>query len=544
MLSKSGWMVIKKGIIEPDALGACWERRLTQEQQIETQLNSKVIQRFDMILTDALSMRASDIHIEVREGGTQFRFREDGELIPYKPEMNLSREDGHNLCVVIYNVLATSKAVAFDERAYQQGAVDRTVADTQVKLRYQSTPHHPYGYDVVLRVLPINKHERFTPLKDLGYGPGQIDDIESIIARPLGALIISGETGSGKSTTLKNIMMLLGERAQNRIKMTSIEDPPEYLIPGVTQIPVIIGKDQDPNVSPFEAPIKACMRLDPDVIMIGEIRDQMTGNLAQKAIQSGHQVLTTLHTTSAMGNIERLIDLSLSPRVMGSPNFLNGLIYQRLLPILCRGCRINLHQAIGAGAVLPEGVTQVALVAVYKRIQKLLDQVSRILHIKKFGPNSRETPRPLMIERLPLHIRGLGCPSCKGRGIRGRTVCAEVVRPDLEMMELIQNNQTLLLVKYWQSLSDQDPFSNNMQGKTAMEHGFLKVAGGMISPLDLEASFRPLDEMLPTYRSKRGSMVGEVWGDGATPTSAQGARSSAPDSHTPGGSVFDMPPMV
>jgi len=469
------YKVMKKGIIDYNVLNALYDRRSFTDNQKATGDDSDVVLLFEEILTDALLDNISDIHIEVRQNGGNIRMRKNGEMIPYNAEKRLTYNEANDLCAVMYNVLASTKAVTFDPRECQQAAVNYSVGEQELKLRYQSVPAYPDGYDVILRVLPVGRSEEFTPLQKLGYTDQQVKELINISSRPVGSLIIAGVTGSGKSTTMKNLLMYINANAGYRIKIYSIEDPPEYNIARITQIPVVIGKDFDPaKMSPFEKPIKACMRGDPDIIMIGEVRDKITGDLTKKAVQSGHQVLTTVHATSALGIIDRFMDFGLSRAVLGSPDFLTGLLYQKLMPVVCKNCCVDLHTEIKTGRASEEDLE------VYARMKDVCE-----------------------VDKYPIKLRSKdGCPQCKSTGIKGRSVAAEVIMVDLEMIELIGEGKTIELMKYWRDLSDGDPSSLNMRGKTCMEHAFQKCLTGLVSPHDVESSFRPINEMLMNKKKK------------------------------------------
>ena len=468
---KKEYKILNVGIISSNLIGALYEKRQVLESQKVNGDSSLVVQLFEIILRDALSEGISDIHLEAREhGGSSIKMRKDGELFEYKEENKLNYQQANSLASVIYNVLAasTSKSVNFDPREFQQGAVSYTIDQQDLKLRFQSLPTAT-GFDVVLRVLPIGKAEEFTPLQKLGYTEQQMLELLDIVSRPVGGLIIAGVTGSGKSTTLKNLLMFMNTNTGFRKKIYTIEDPPEYNISRVSQIPVPQPKDNDiKKESPFAKPIKACMRGDPDIIMIGEVRDETTGDLMKKAIQSGHQVLTTVHSTSALGIIERFQDFKITKSVLGSPEFLSGLLYQKLLPKVCTHCGIDFNTHLES-----EKVTQ-------KDID-LFHRMSKIVSPKKYQIKIRNPN---------------GCEFCQNRGIVGRTVVAEVIMIDLNMLQFIEQGLIIPLMRHWRSLSDGDYYSTNMRGKTCMEHAFQKVLSGIVCPYDLEESFKPINEIV------------------------------------------------
>lgn len=469
-VEKTDYKITKKIIVDPKVLKVLYEKKMFKANQKASSDQSIVLGMFEMILNSALIEGVSDIHIEVRNVATTIRMRKDGELTEFMPNAQLSAQEGNSLCAVMYNVLAENQDVAFDPRNCQQGAVPYSIKGQPLKLRYQSMPADPDGYDVVLRVLPVGRSEEFIPLQKLGYTQQQVKQLENITSRPVGALVIAGVTGSGKSTTLKNLLMYINVSSGYRLKIYTIEDPPEYSIAKVTQIPVVIGKDFDSTkMSPFEKPIKACMRGDPDIIMIGEVRDKTTGDLTKKAVQSGHQVLTTVHAVSALGIIDRFKDFGLDGKVLGSPQFLNGLLYQKLLPVICSDCCIDFNKYIHSEAATKEDK------ALYARIVGVVGDTSK----------------------YPIKLRSqTGCKSCGFRGIKGRTVCAEVVSIDINMMRLIDEGRTIDLMFYWRSLSDKNPASENMTGKNCMEHGFQKMLKGIVCPREVEAAFVPINEML------------------------------------------------
>lgn len=466
---KLGYKVAKKVMIEQNTLNSIYDTRTMEETQKATKDDSTVVAFFERILIQALKEGVSDVHIEARTNGAIIRMRKHGELMIY--QNNMVYGDAIKLCSVIYNVLSENKDIVYDASGYQQSAVNYRVSDMELMIRFQSIAAHPGGFDVILRVLPIGKDEEFTPLQKLGYTDQQVKELINISSRPVGSTIIAGTTGSGKSTTLKNLIMFINAYNEYKLKIYTIEDPPEYKIPGVTQIPVIRRKNEDySKKSPFEDPINACMRGDPDIIMPGEVRDNITASLTKKAIQSGHQVLTTVHASSAVGIIDRLLDFGLSRSVLASPDFLTGLVYQKLLAILCPHCSVKLEDRVSLVNVDKDDLD------IYDRLQRTVVDLDLYIH--------------------NIRLRGPGCEHCENLGVVGRTVCAEIVNIDLKMLELILEGKQIELMLYWRSLSDGKLDSDNMRGKTAMEHAAYKMLQGEVSPKDIESSFKPLDEML------------------------------------------------
>lgn len=460
--------IIKEGITESATIKRIYEIRGADDTQRATKTDSNAIAFFELMLTEALKGNISDIHVESRAFGGQIKMRKHGEMMKWRD--NMTSTDTFNLCSVIYNVLAENKQVNFDAQEFQPAAVPYKVGNEQVKLRYQSLPVYPDGFDVVLRILPIGRDEEFTPLDKLGYTPQQVRDLLEASSKPLGALIIAGVTGSGKSTTLKNLIMFINSSTEFKNKIFTIEDPPEYRIPHVSQIPVVRPKDTEnlpPNYSAFEKPITACMRADPDIIMIGEVRDSQTGVLTKKAIQSGHQVLTTIHAPSGIGIIERLLDFDISRSVLASPDFLTALVYQRLLPTLCPHCKV-----------------------------KFKDVMSNSPDVRDVEMARRLTNLNIDLNKYTIYVRNpSGCAHCDEMGINGRQVCAEIIRIDLDIMDKILKGDNVGLIKSWREKSDGKIDSLNMSGKTSMEHAVQKMLTGIISPFDVESNFASLTQL-------------------------------------------------
>jgi len=179
-----------------------------------------------------------------------------------------------------------------------------------------------------------------------------------------------------------------------------VEDPPEYPIPGAIQTPVANVSTAEERSAAFQAAIKAAMRLDPDVIMIGEIRDTPSASLALQAAMTGHQVWTTLHANNSIAIVDRLIDLGVPAEILCDPAIVSGLVSQRLVKTLCPHCKVSLKNAIGSLSIREE----------YERIAKYIDLES-------------------------VYIKGEGCDKCSGSGLLGRTVVSEVILPDNKIME-------------------------------------------------------------------------------------------------------------
>lgn len=481
-LERSGYTVENEAHIDEGLITSLYNN---DDDNTEQSTKNKLTEFFDGIVGYSLEQQVSDIHFEKRASKSQIRMRRHGELLFYK---SLDPKYTSDLCTVIYNVLAEaeSKDINFNADDYQAAAINRIVNNIEVKLRYQSLPTYPGGFDVILRVLPIGSDdEKYTPLNKLGYSPSQEKALLNIIAKPVGALIIAGTTGSGKSTTLKNLLMFTNLARGLKCKIYTIEDPPEYKIPHVSQIPVRrLKQEENSNRSPFHAPLIAAMRGDPDILMIGEIRDGFTGDGLKKATQSGHQVMTTVHASSSLGIIERLADFGIKPSVMGSPEFLTGLIYQKLIPVICPDCSIPFLKVF-------EGMKSESKdVELSKRLEDVAD-----------------------LTKDNIRVRGGGCKNCNNLGVVGRTVCAEIISPDFTMLKFFREEDAIGAYEYWRSLSDGDRDSENMTGKTALEHAITKLRKGLICPRDIEESFGPINGAIMMLEQMREEKRDKILGN-------------------------------
>jgi type II secretory ATPase GspE/PulE/Tfp pilus assembly ATPase PilB-like protein len=478
-ISEKNGVVAHAIIVKDGVLKSLYERsdREIEEQKASGSLqDSHVIQKFNTIMSTVVGERASDIHIEKRQDSANIKIRKNGEIIPLEGFESVSPLEATQLCTVIYNVLAEadSKDVSYNEALIQQGAVKMSVEVgkevQEIKLRYQSVPVYPNGFDVIMRVLPVGKDDTYTSLEELGYEQSQIKLILECISKAVGAMVIAGVTGSGKSTTLKNLLMWENESREFSEKIFTVEDPPEYAIPKVSQIPVARRKDDaKEGRRPFEDAIKACMRGDPDIIMVGEIRDMSTGDLLKKAVQSGHRVRTTVHASSALGVIDRLLDFGISSSTLASQEFIAGLMYQRLLAKLCQNCSVSLSDAVASSSA-PKAVLEIS-----KRIERLLEKGQE--DVGKYMGRVR--------------LRGPGCKekNCQ-RGVTGRTVCAEVVKPDLKVLKAFKENDIMGALEHLRNVvSDGSLISKNMVGKSAMAHAVMKMFQGEVDPVELERSF-------------------------------------------------------
>jgi len=284
-------------------------------------LEAPVIRLVNLLISRAVESRASDIHIEPMERELRVRFRIDGVLYPVEaPPRQMA-------AAVISRVKLMAKLNIAERRLPQDGSIRLKVIGKDIDLRVSTLPTM-YGESVVMRILARND-KRLTDLERLGFSPEMLERMRKITSRPHGIFLVTGPTGSGKSTTLYGA---LGKINQTDKKIVTLEDPIEYENPGVNQVQV------NPQIGlTFAAGLRHIVRQDPDVIMVGEIRDIETAEIAIRAALTGHLVFSTLHTNDAPSAITRLIDMGVPAYLLSSS--LIAVLAQRLVRVLCPNCK-------------------------------------------------------------------------------------------------------------------------------------------------------------------------------------------------------------
>jgi type II secretory ATPase GspE/PulE/Tfp pilus assembly ATPase PilB-like protein len=326
-----------------------------------------VVRYVNLLVRDAYDAGASDIHLEATRTGLSARFRVDGVLAPsLEPPAEL-----HHAIVSRVKLLAELDIA--ERRRPQDGRIRVRLESRELDLRVSTVPTM-FGESVVLRLL--DRGGRPVALSELGMPAELLAHVERIAAKPHGMLLVTGPTGSGKTTTL---YACLAQRDRTREKIVTVEDPVEYQLGGITQVPV----HRQAGVT-FAAALRSLLRQDPDAMMIGEMRDPETAEIAVQAAMTGHLVFSTLHTNDAIGAVARLLDLGIPDYLIAST--LEAVLAQRLVRRICDDCRATYEPA-------PELVAQLAT-------------------------------RP--VGRVSLQ-HGLGCASCRGTGFRGRIGLFELV---------------------------------------------------------------------------------------------------------------------
>jgi type IV pilus assembly protein PilB len=291
-----------------------------EEEEVAEVSSAPIVRLLNSIIEQAIRTRASDIHIEPNQEDIRVRFRIDGDLteIMILPKNNLS--------ALITRIKIMGKMNIAEKRVPQDGRVEMKLNDKDVDMRISTLPT-VYGEKTVLRLLDKSNFN-FTK-EGLGFSEKNLAILNKILGQPYGMILVTGPTGSGKSTTLYTILKELNVPQKNVI---TVEDPVEYKLKGVNQVQV-----NTKSGLTFAAGLRSILRQDPDTIMIGEIRDGETAEIAVRAAITGHLVLSTLHTNDSPSTVARLIDMGIEPYLVSSA--VVGIISQRLVKLLCPKCK-------------------------------------------------------------------------------------------------------------------------------------------------------------------------------------------------------------
>lgn len=352
------------------------------------------------LVYEAVLQDVSDIHIQVRQTYTKIRMRQHGELRVYA---EWSERLGREIASVAFNKETDHATSHFNPLVPQDASMPLKIHGRDIRLRLASVPAHG-GFDMVMRILATGE-ERTKPLDELGYTDKQIEIIKMAMKLPFGAIIVAGPTGSGKTTTLASCM----EMVESSQKLYSIEDPVEKVVESATQVPVNTEKED----RSFASMGRAALRMDPDVIILGEMRDEDTAHVMIRASITGHLVLTTLHTNRATAIVTRLVDMGISPVLLSDSSVLRCLMCQRLIAKVCPHCAMPLRESPRHQAFLPDWEAVLG--------KEILDRAK---------------------------ARGNGCAKCHRSGVSGRIVVAEVIWVDEEGRQYIQKSDTLNWEKY------------------------------------------------------------------------------------------------
>jgi len=379
---------------------------------MESAANSSAIIRFvNLVLYQGVVDRAADIHIEPFENDFQIRYRVDGALYAMKaPDVKMAP-------AIISRIKILANLNISERRIPQDGRIALTVAGKPVDLRVSCLPT-AHGESVVMRIL--DQSATSLDLENVGLPEDVYEQVTLDVEKPNGIFIVTGPTGSGKTTTLYSILRRIN---QIDTKLLTAEEPVEYNVDGIVQVPI------DPKAgNTFAKVLRAFLRQDPDVMMIGEIRDLETAEIAIQAALTGHFVFSTLHTNDAAGAVTRFVDMNVAPYLLSST--LEGVLGQRLVRTCCKECKTPYE---------PDDET-------LERIEMTRDQIGG---------------RPFYF--------GKGCKVCNGTGYKGRKAVVEYLRVSNPLRELINNRAPTLILR---------EKARELGMRTMREHGIQAILDG------------------------------------------------------------------
>ncbi len=373
-------MLMVEGLGDTMDLASLAEMVPETEDLMEQEEDAPIIRLINALLSEAIRENASDIHIETYEKRLSVRLRVDGVLREIvQPKRELAP-------LLVSRIKVMAKLDIAEKRIPQDGRISLRLAGREVDVRVSTMPSSN-GERVVLRLL--DKQAGRLNVSHLGMAARDHVLLRELIHKPHGIILVTGPTGSGKTTTLYAALTELNDKSRN---ILTVEDPIEYQLEGVGQTQVNTKVDMT-----FARGLRAILRQDPDVVMVGEIRDLETAEIAVQASLTGHLVLSTLHTNSAVGAVTRLNDMGIEPFLLSSS--LLGVLAQRLVRVLCQECREPYEADAATCALL--GVDAASHTVIYK-------------------------PK--------------GCSTCNHLGYRGRTGIYELIMIDEELRRLIHNN--------------------------------------------------------------------------------------------------------
>ena len=447
---------------ELNAIYAYGERSAPVElSEKEVEENQLQMQRdFVDVVARAASAKVSDIHVVVADS-TQIMFRVNGMM---QTVMEYDGQWGESF------VRAAFASADISDSNYTQNEFQgaQKLGSTPLRgsngklmlphnvlaIRLQFNPIAFGSQYLVMRLLYADDNpDGSGDLSSLGFGEYEENLFYRLRSVPVGLSIIAGPTGSGKSTTLQRNMIKLLQEKNYELNLITVEDPPEYPIPGARQMPVTNANNEEEKDEMFTKALSAALRSDPDVIMIGEIRSLSAAELTFKGALSGHGVWSTLHANSAPAIITRLRDMGIQKFMLADPELMKGLISQRLFRRLCPHCRKSVKNMLDHPAV--------------KRLKVALGD---------FG-----------IENA--YVRGPGCRYCDNRGVKGRLCVPEIILPDATFLELMIDSQTRKAIDYWTS---------DLNGRTLKDAAIERMLKGLIDLEEVERWCGLLDQR-PVY---------------------------------------------
>jgi len=406
----------------PQGLEELGKAVLTEEEDYTGDDDAPIIRLVSSLLIEAQNHRASDIHIEPMEKRLRIRYRIDGNL----QEMQSPPKKLQGAIISRLKIMTASMNIA-EKRVPQDGRIQIKMGEKTIDLRVSSVPT-VHGESIVMRIL--DKSSLMLGLPELGFMSDDQATFERLVQMPDGIILVTGPTGSGKTTTLYGCLNYMNRPDR---KIITVEEPVEYQMTGINQVQV----NAEVGMT-FAAALRSMLRQAPNIVMLGEIRDKETAEIAINASLTGHLVLSTLHTNDAPAAVARLVDIGVQPFLVSSA--VRGIIAQRLVRKLCSNCKV------------PGDISE------YE---------ARVLNLDA-SQLSKATV-----------MRAVGCEKCRGKGFRGRMGIFEIFVADDEIRQMINRNATTLQLRHR---------TREMGMRTLREDGIRKVLAGLTTPEEVISS--------------------------------------------------------
>ncbi|MCE9587504.1 MAG: Flp pilus assembly complex ATPase component TadA [Verrucomicrobia bacterium] len=407
----------------PQGLEELGKAAITEEEEDYTgDDDAPIIRLVSSLLIEAQNHRASDIHIEPMEKRLRIRYRIDGNL----QEMQSPPKKLQGAIISRLKIMTASMNIA-EKRVPQDGRIQIKMGEKTIDLRVSSVPT-VHGESIVMRIL--DKSSLMLGLPELGFMSDDQATFERLVQMPDGIILVTGPTGSGKTTTLYGCLNYMNRPDR---KIITVEEPVEYQMTGINQVQV----NAEVGMT-FAAALRSMLRQAPNIVMLGEIRDKETAEIAINASLTGHLVLSTLHTNDAPAAVARLVDIGVQPFLVSSA--VRGIIAQRLVRKLCANCKVP---------------------------GEMSEYEARVLNLDA----SQLSKATLM--------RAVGCEKCRGKGFRGRMGIFEIFVADDEIRQMINRNATTLQLRHR---------TREMGMRTLREDGIRKVLAGLTTPEEVISS--------------------------------------------------------
>lgn len=414
----------------------------------------------DRILSLALQADANDVHFLGAPATAEIRIHTGGAYVRLD-EISAARY----LALAKAMYVRCSEKTRVDDFSIDQpmrGQFTRDLNGRRYAVRLQTQTAHPDTIDMTLRLLPLGEQSRGKDFAQLGFASHHVSGLRRMFDQPRGMVVLCGPTGSGKSTTLKSALEYIGERHAHEVKIQTLEDPVEYEISGSRQASVTKPFENESEDTLWTRALTSLMRMRPDVIMLGEVRNAPTAKTAEQAARTGHKFLTTIHADAVFSVYRRFVEYGVKLDALAEDGFMNGIVRQRLLPILCPRCSIPYANA-PAGHIEPR---------IHQALYKASPSTSAMAAVRVRG-DSR------------------GCEICRGRGHVGLTVTAEMLLPDPPINDALAQGNFREAERLWKS--GENGHLKNARFHTMREHALSKVFAGLVSPRAVDRQVEVLD---------------------------------------------------